>query len=124
MESSEIANGGRIMMSSQLKELSNFSKVFCCDFFRNLNTMISWLVGEVSNRDGNLSPDFLSGKLNLTKREFNSRIGVLMSYDLVDMVSNQYVFTTLGKDAYESLRIIDRAIKIHEKFDMNNNNSR
>ena len=56
---------------------------------------------QVSNHNANLTPDFLRKKLNLTKREFNSRIEVLMSYELVDMINNQYILTTLDNDAYD-----------------------
>lgn len=77
---------------------------------------------QVSNYDENLTPDILWYKLNLTKMEFNSRIGILMNYDLVYMFNNQYTLTTLGKAVYESLRVMDNAIKMHEKFDMHNNN--
>jgi hypothetical protein len=45
-----------------------------------------------------------------------------MSYDLVDMVNNQHTLTTLGNDTYDSLRMIDNAIKMHEKFHTKNNN--
>jgi hypothetical protein len=46
------------------------------------------LIGdERDNVDETLTPDSLRNKLNLSKREFNSRMGVLMSYDLVDMVN-------------------------------------
>ena len=78
------------------------------------------MVGDhVCNHDVNLTPDYLRNKLNLTKREFNSRIEVLMSYDLVDMVNNRYILTTLGNDAYDSLRILDNAIKM-QNLDTNN----
>ena len=43
-----------------------------------------------------------------------------MSYGLVDLINNQYILTTLGKDTYESLRIIDNAIKMHATFDTTN----
>ena len=43
-----------------------------------------------------------------------------MNCDLVDMFNNQYMLTILGKDVYESLRIMDNAIKMREKFDTNN----
>jgi predicted transcriptional regulator len=69
-----------------------------------------------------LTPDVLRNKLNVTKRESNSRIGVLMNYDLVDMIDNQYTLTTLGNDAYDSLRMIDNAIRMKEKFNTNDNN--
>jgi len=79
------------------------------------------MVGDhLSNNEVNLTPDYLRKNLNLTKREFNSRIEVLMSYELVDMVNNQYILTTIGNDAYDSLRIIDNAIKMKENFDTNN----
>jgi len=45
---------------------------------------------------------------------------MLMSYNLVDMKNDQYTLTTLGNDAYDSLRIINNAIKMNEKFHMNN----
>ena len=37
---------------------------------------------------------------------------------MVDTVNNRYVLTALGIDAYDSLRIIDNAIKM-ENFDTN-----
>ena len=77
---------------------------------------------QVSNRDENLTPEFLKNTFNLTKKECNSRIGILMNYDLVNMIKDQYVLTTLGNDAYESLRVMDNAIKMREKFDTNDNN--
>ena len=41
------------------------------------------------------------------------------NYDLVDMINDQYTLTTLGNDVYESLRLMDNAIKMREKFDTN-----
>lgn len=43
-----------------------------------------------------------------------------MNYDLVDMIDNQFNLTKLGKDAYESIRIIDNAIKLEQTFDTTN----
>ena len=82
--------------------------------------VIIMIGNEVSNPDDNLSPEFIRNKLNLTKKECNSRIAILMSYGLVDLINNQYILTTLGKDTYESLRIIDNAIKMHATFDTTN----
>ena len=45
-----------------------------------------------------------------------------MNCDLIDKFNDQYMLTTLGKDVYESLRIMENAIKMREKFDTNNNN--
>ena len=43
-----------------------------------------------------------------------------MNYDLVDMIDNQYNLTKLGIDTYESLRMIDNAIKLNQTFDTTN----
>jgi len=75
---------------------------------------------EVSNHNEKLTSDFIRNKLNLTKKECNSKIAILMNYDLVDMINDQYTLTTLGNDVYESLRLMDNAIKMREKFDTNN----
>jgi predicted transcriptional regulator len=75
---------------------------------------------EVSNRDEILSPEFIRHKLNLTKRQCNSRIGILMSYGLVEMINNRYMLTTLGKDACDALKMIDIAIKMHRTLDTTN----
>ena len=112
MVSSKIANGGGFM-SSKVTLLQLISKPEYYDLMVTIGD-------QVSNHNANLTPDFLRNKLNLTKREFNSRIEVLMSYELVDMVNNKYILTTLGNDAYDSLRIINNAIKMNEKFHTNN----
>ena len=75
---------------------------------REYNDLIT-VIGDVRNEV--LTPDFIRNSLNITKRECNSRIGVLMSLDLVNMIDNQYYFTTLGRKAYESLKMIEDAIK-------------
>lgn len=43
-----------------------------------------------------------------------------MSYGLVEMINNRYMLTTLGKDAYDSLKMIDIAIKMHRTLDTTN----
>jgi predicted transcriptional regulator len=75
---------------------------------------------EVNILDKNLTPDLIRNKLNLTKREWNFRIEMLMSYDLVIMIDNQYDLTTLGKEVYMSLRIIEDAIKMHRMLEITN----
>jgi len=112
MVSSKIANGGGFM-SSKVTLLQLISKPEYYDLMVTIGD-------QVSNHNANLTPDFLRNKLNLTKKECNSRIGILMNCDLVDMSNNQYMLTILGKDVYESLRIMDNAIKMREKFDTNN----
>ena len=49
--------------------------------------LINVIGDEVNNRDENLTPDFVRKKLNVTKRECNARIGVLMTHDLVSKIT-------------------------------------
>ena len=109
-------------MTSELNERSSFSKITLLHLFSKPEyyDLIIMIGDKVSNRDENLSHDCLRNKLNLTKKECNSRIGVLMNYDLVDMIDNQYNLTKLGIDTYESLRMIDNAIKLNQTFDTTN----
>jgi maltooligosyltrehalose synthase len=39
------------------------------------------------------TPEFLSEKFDLNKRDFNSRIGRLMTLGLLDMINNHYCLT-------------------------------
>jgi predicted transcriptional regulator len=82
--------------------------------------LIFMIGDEVNILDKNLTPDLIRNKLNLTKREWNFRIEMLMSYDLVIMIDNQYDLTTLGKEVYMSLRIIEDAIKMHRMLEITN----
>jgi len=58
------------------------------------------------------TPEFLSDKFDLNKRDLNSRIERLMTLGLVDMINNHYYLTQLGKEIYDSLILIENATKI------------
>jgi predicted transcriptional regulator len=57
------------------------------------------------------TPEFLSHKFDLNKRDFNSRIERLMNLGLVDMINNHYCLTQLGKEIYDSLIMIENATR-------------
>ena len=57
------------------------------------------------------TPEFLSDKFDLNKRDFNSRIERLMTLGLLDMINNHYCLTQLGKEIYDSLIMIEDAIQ-------------
>jgi Mn-dependent DtxR family transcriptional regulator len=57
------------------------------------------------------TPEFLSRKFDLNKRDFNSRIERLMNLGLVDMINNHYCLTQLGKEIYDSLIMIENATR-------------
>ena len=55
-----------------------------------------FMIGDEANiLDKNLTPDLIRNELNPTKRECNCRIEILMSYDLIIMIDNQYNLTNL-----------------------------
>jgi len=109
-------------MSPRLNERSSSSKPTLLRLFSKSEyyDLIVTIGDQVSNHNTNMTSDFLRNKFNLTKKECNSRIGILMNCDLIDMFNNQYMLTTLGKDVYESLRMMENAIKLREKFDTSN----
>jgi hypothetical protein len=57
------------------------------------------------------TPEFLSDKFDLNKRDFNYRIERLMTLGLLDMINNHYCLTQLGKEIYDSLIMIENASK-------------
>jgi len=57
------------------------------------------------------TPEFLSDKFDLNKRDFNSRIEKLMTLGLLDMINNHYCLTQLGKAIYDSLIMIENATR-------------
>lgn len=57
------------------------------------------------------TPEFLSVKFDLNKRDFNSRIERLMTLGLLDMINNHYCLTQLGKEIYDSLIMIENATR-------------
>ena len=57
------------------------------------------------------TPEFLSDKFELNKRDFNSRIELLMNLGLLDMINNHYCLTQLGKEIYDSLIMIENATR-------------
>ena len=57
------------------------------------------------------TPEFLSDKFELNKRDFNSRIERLMTLGLLDMMNNHYCLTLLGKEIYDSIILIENATR-------------
>ena len=100
-------------MTSELNVWASISKVSMLQVLSKQEYYdLLFMIGDEANiLDKNLTPDLIRNKLNPTKRECNCRIEILMSYDLVIMIDNQYNLTTLGKESYESIRIIEDAIK-------------
>jgi hypothetical protein len=61
----------------------------------------------VSNSDGS---DILISKLNLTRKQYYSRISKLVKVDLVVRRNRKYFLTSLGKIVYDAQKIIGNAV--------------
>jgi len=110
-------------MSTKINDESSFKVTLLTLLSKpEYHDLILMIGDQVNDHSEKLTSDFLRNKINLAKRECNSRIAILMNYDLVDMINDQYTLTTLGNDVYESLRLMGNAIKMREKFDMNDRN--
>lgn len=57
------------------------------------------------------TPESLSDRFHLDKRDLNSRIEKLMTLGLVYMTNNHYYLTKLGKEIHDSLIMIEDAIQ-------------
>lgn len=110
-------------MSTKLSDQSCFKVTLLTLLSKpEYHDLVLMIGDQVNDHSEKLTSNFLRNKLNLTKKECNSRVAILMNYDLVDMINDQYTLTTLGNDVYESLRLMGNAIKMREKFDMNDKN--
>jgi hypothetical protein len=61
----------------------------------------------LSNSDGS---DILIRKLNLTRKQYYSRISKLVKVDLVVRRNRKYFLTSLGKIVYDAQKIIGNAV--------------
>jgi hypothetical protein len=61
----------------------------------------------LSNSDGS---DILISKLNLTRKQYYSRISKLVKVDLVVRKNRKYFLTSLGKIVYDAQKIIGNAV--------------
>jgi hypothetical protein len=61
----------------------------------------------LSNSDGS---DIMISKLNLTRKQYYSRISKLVKVDLVVRRNRKYFLTSLGKIVYDAQKIIGNAV--------------
>jgi len=63
-----------------------------------------------------LTPSFLIEELNFNKRDLNQRMEKLLTFGIVDMVYGTYAITRFGKEVFNTLIMIEDAIKICSTF--------
>jgi hypothetical protein len=62
------------------------------------------------------STDMLLTRLNLTRRQYYSRLSVLVKANLVNRKDRKYFLTTFGKIVYETQTIIEAALRNYWKL--------
>jgi hypothetical protein len=70
----------------------------------------------VASSDSEVSSDTLMTKLNMTKKQYYSRIGKLTTNKMVYRTSGRYFPTSLGKIVYETQTIIGKAVADYWKL--------
>ena len=66
--------------------------------------------------DGLIDTQLLISKVNLTRKQYYSRISTLISSGLVKRSNGKYLLTSLGKVAYGANSLIDKAINEYWKL--------
>src|ERR1700757_2043092 len=59
--------------------------------------------------DSNVGTDVLRTKLNLTRKQYYSRISTLLKADLVKRVNGKYSLTTFGKILFDATLTLQKA---------------
>ena len=66
--------------------------------------------------ENDLTSKNIMGELNLTRRQFDSRISRLTMGKLVKKVNNKYSLTEFGEEVYNSIKIIDNAVRVQARI--------
>ena len=66
--------------------------------------------------ENNLTSKEIMDELNLTRRQFNSRISRLTVGKLVKKVNNKYSLTEFGEEAYNAIKIIENATRVQARI--------
>jgi predicted transcriptional regulator len=85
------------------------------DIMRALSNDISLLLFDtIANADG--TSDLLISKLNLTRKQFYSRMSYLMKCGLVKRMNGKYILTSFGKIVYSVKVTIKKACECYSKL--------
>jgi hypothetical protein len=74
------------------------------------------LIARSSEKYESFTFDRIIAHLSLTKKQFESRVLTLMSYALVKVINDRYVLTTMGKEVFEALQLMELAVAIRTKL--------
>lgn len=69
-----------------------------------------------SNGSRVINTQLLMSKVNLTRKQYYSRVSTLVSSGLVKRSNGKYILTSLGRVAYSASDLIDKAIHNHWKL--------
>lgn len=107
------ANGEINLTASVLRALSDDKSL---ELFKIIASDPLADAPHVISNGGLINTQLLISKVNLTRKQYYSRISTLMSSGLVKRSNGKYLLTSLGKVLYDVNCLIDQAIRDHWKL--------
>jgi predicted transcriptional regulator len=105
--------------SAILSKKDNVSNPLIVDIMRAISNNISLLLFEtIAVADGR--SDLLISKLNLTRKQFYSRMSRLMECSLIRRKSGKYILTSFGKIVYSVIMTIKEASECYSNLETSN----
>ncbi len=103
------------MSSAILSKKDNVSNPLIVDIMRAISNNISLLLFEtIAVADGR--SDLLISKLNLTRKQFYSRMSRFMECSLIRRKSGKYILTSFGKIVYSVIMTIKEASECYSNL--------
>lgn len=107
------ANGEINLTASVLRALSDDKSL---ELFKIIASDALADAPRVISNGGLINTQLLISKVNLTRKQYYSRISTLTSSGLVKRSNGKYLLTSLGKVLYDVNCLIDKAIRDHWKL--------
>ena len=100
--------------ASIMKSLSDDKSLELFNIIASINSTF----GDVYSTDkrGSINTQLLTSKVNLTRKQYYSRISNLISSGLVTRSNGKYKLTSLGRVAHSANALLDQAIHDHWKL--------
>ena len=107
-------NETKYTSASILKSLSDNKSLELFNIIASINSTIDDVY--TTNKRGSINTQLLTSKVNLTRKQYYSRISNLISSGLVTRSNGIYKLTSLGRVAYSANALLDQAIHDHWKL--------
>ena len=107
-------NETKYTSASILKSLSDNKSLELFNIIASINSTIDDVY--TTNKRGSINTQLLTSKVNLTRKQYYSRISNMISSGLVTRSNGIYKLTSLGRVAYSANALLDQAIHDHWKL--------